>query len=144
MLALLIIFTNHLGLLYLINLVREDSQEQVRADALAALAEYRDSEIMNCLIDEVYREKRSRRPRQEVARQLKYYNTEEAINALIVLLEDDDVYVRIPAVDSLLELNRQTLREVWVKVLEDENYYVADIAKKALADLDIFVTVKPV
>ena len=69
---------------YLINVARVDSHTKVRADALLALAEYRSSEILDCLVDEVYREKRSRRPRQEVARQLKYYNTESSVNALIL------------------------------------------------------------
>ncbi|WP_238360872.1 HEAT repeat domain-containing protein [Iningainema tapete] len=129
---------------YLINVARVDSQEKVRADALLALAEYRSSEILDCLVDEVYREKRSRRPRQEVARQLRYYNTESSVNALIVLLQDEDVYVRIPAVDSLKELNRPRLREVWEKAMDDESYYVTEIAREALANLDLFVSTKPI
>ncbi|KYC40398.1 hypothetical protein WA1_26660 [Scytonema hofmannii PCC 7110] len=129
---------------YLINVARVDSTEEVRADALLALAEYRSSEILNCLVDEVYREKRSRRPRQEVARQLKHYDTESSVDALIILLQDEDVYVRIPTVDSLKELNRPRLREVWEKAMDDESYYVTEIAREALAHLDSFVSTKPI
>lgn len=118
---------------YLINLVKNDNDEEVRADALSALGEYQSSEILNCLIDEVNYEKRSRRPRQEVARQLKHYNAEEAVDALIILLQDEDDYVKIPAVDSLFELNRPRLRQVWIDALDSENCYVSEVAKKALA-----------
>ena len=121
---------------YLINLVKNDNDEEVRADALSALGEYQSSEILNCLIDEVNREKRSRRPRQEVARQLKHYNAEEAVDALITLLQDEDDYVKIPAVDSLLELNRPRLRQVWIDALDSENCYLSEIATKALANLE--------
>lgn len=127
---------------HLINLVKHDNNEEVRADALSALGEYQSSEILDCLIDEVNREKRSRRPRQEVARQLKHYNTESAVDALVTLLQDEDDYVKIPAVDSLLELNRPRLRQVWINTLESENYYVSDIGTKALANLDLLTPVK--
>ncbi|BAZ16703.1 hypothetical protein NIES4071_85810 [Calothrix sp. NIES-4071] len=127
---------------HLINIVKNDNDEEVRADALSALGEYQSSEILNCLINEVNREKRSRRPRQEVARQLKHYNTEEAVDALIELLQDEDDYVKIPAVDSLLELNRLRLRQVWIDALDSENYYVSEIATKALANLDLLIPVK--
>jgi len=129
---------------YLINVARVDPQEKVRADALLALAEYRSSEILDCLLDEVYREKGSRRPRQEVARQLRYYNTESAVDALIILLQDEDVYVRIAAVDSLLKLNRPRLRKVWEKAMDDESDYVTEIAGHALANLDLMVSTKPI
>jgi hypothetical protein len=52
---------------HLINIVKDDDDEEVRADALSALGEYHSSEILDCLIDEVNREKISRRPRQEEA-----------------------------------------------------------------------------
>lgn len=121
---------------YLIELARKDPVEKVRSEALSALENYRDPEILKCLIDEVDREKKSRRPRQIVAQQLQYYNNEESVDALIILLlQDDDVYVRIFAADSLLELNRPRLREVWEQALEDESTYVIEIANKALANL---------
>jgi len=70
--------------------------------------------IPGCLLDEVYRQKKSRRPRQVVAQQLQYYNDERAVDALVILLlQDEDVYVRIFAADSLVELNRSRLRKVW-------------------------------
>lgn len=121
---------------HLIELARIDSVEQVRSEALSALENYRDPEILKCLIDEVYQEKKSRRPRQIVAQQLQHYNNEQSIDALIILLlQGDDVYVRIFAADSLLVLNRPRLREVWKQALSDESSYIIEIANKALQDL---------
>jgi HEAT repeat protein len=108
----------------------------VRGEALAALENYRDPEILKCLVDEVYREKQSRRPRQVAAQQLQHYNNEQSVQALIILLlEDEDVYVRIFAADSLLALNRPRLYEVWKEALEDYSTYIIEIANKALQDL---------
>jgi len=121
---------------HLIESARQDFEDQVRSEALSALENYRSPEILKCLIDEVYRDKRSRRPRQIVAQQLQYYNDEKAVDALIILLmEDEDVYVRIFASDSLLVLNRPRLFEVWQEALEDESTYVIEIANKAITDL---------
>ncbi|MBE9225433.1 HEAT repeat domain-containing protein [Phormidium sp. LEGE 05292] len=58
------------------------------------------------------------------------------VEALItLLLEDEDVYVRIFAADSLLALNRPRLLEVWKQALEDESTYIIEIANKALQNL---------
>jgi HEAT repeat protein len=120
----------------LIDLARQDSEEKVRSEALSALGNYRNYEILKCLIDEVFRDKKSRRPRQIVAQQLQNYNNDEAVDALIILLlQDEDVYVRIFAADSLLVLNRPRLYEVWRQALEDESTYVIKIANKAIADI---------
>lgn len=120
----------------LINSARKDPVEKVRAEALASLENYRMPEILICLIDEVHREKESRRPRQIAAKQLQYYNTNQSLEALsILLLQDDDVYVRIFAADSLLKLNHPKLQEVWRQALEDESTYVVENANKALANL---------
>ena len=121
---------------YLIDLARIDPEEKVRSEALNALKHYSSPEILRCLVDEVYRLKKSRRPRQVVAQQLQYYNDERAVDALsILLLQDEDVYVRIFAADSLVELNRPRLRKVWEQALQDESTYVIGIANKALANL---------
>jgi HEAT repeat protein len=88
---------------YLIEVARRDTSEKVRAEAIVSLAEYRSPEILDCLIAEVHREKRSRRPRQEVAKQLRNYNTDDAVEALIELLQDDDAFVRDHAAESLLK-----------------------------------------
>jgi HEAT repeat protein len=120
----------------LIDLARQDSEEKVRSEALSALGNYRNHEILKCLIDEIFRDKKSRRPRQIVAQQLQNYNNDEAVDALIILLlQDEDVYVRIFAADSLLVLNRPRLYEVWRQALEDESTYVIKIANKAIADI---------
>lgn len=121
---------------HLIELAMKDPVEKVRSEALSALENYRDTEILKCLIYEVYRDKKSRRPRQIVAQQLQHYNNEDSVDALItLLLQDDDVYVRIFAADSLFALNRPRLREVWKQALDDESTYVIEIANKALQDL---------
>ena len=121
---------------HLIELARQDSEESVRSEALSALENYRSPEILPCLIDEVYRDKKSRRLRQIVAQQLQHYNDEKAVDALIILLlEDEDVYVRIFAADSLLVLNRSRLCQVWQEALEDESTYVIGIANKAIFQL---------
>ena len=75
---------------------------------MQALKHYRSPEILRFLLDEVYRQKKSRRPRQAVAQAT--FSTimiERAVDALsILLLQDEDVYVRIFAADSLVKLNR--------------------------------------
>ncbi len=122
---------------YLLAVVNSADSESVRAEALLSLAQYRSEEILASLVAEVEREKRSRRPRQEVAKQLGHYDSEESIRSLATLLQDEDVYVRIPAADSLYRLNRQELRELWSRALQDESAYVGEVAAKALADLEV-------
>lgn len=129
---------------YLIELVRNDSEESVRSEALSSLESYKQPEILKCLVDEVHREKKSRRPRQIVAKQLQNYNNEHSIDALIILLlQDEDVYVRIFAADSLLELNRNRLYEVWRQALNDESNYIREIANKAITNLQNYENLKP-
>ncbi|MUG92353.1 hypothetical protein F7734_07750 [Scytonema sp. UIC 10036] len=121
---------------HLIDLVRYDTAESVRSEALSALENYRSPEILDCLINEVYREKKSRRPRQVVAQQLQKYNEEKSVDALTaLLLQDEDVYVRIFAADSLLILNRPRLSGVWKQALDDESTYVIEIANQALSQI---------
>jgi hypothetical protein len=52
-----------------------------------------------------------------------------------LLLQDEDLYVRIFAADSLLVLNRPRLYEVWLQALEYESTYVIKIANKVIADM---------
>jgi HEAT repeat protein len=120
---------------YIIKAAKEDPSEKVRGVAIAALENYQNPEVLNCLLAEVYREKCSRRPRQEVAKQLGNYDSDEAVNALIILLEDEDVFVRDDAAESLLKLNRPRLVEVWKRALKDLSDDVRNIAIKALTDL---------
>ena len=85
----------------LIKLVDEDVDERVRDQALRALDSYRDPRILDCLIREVARVKRSRPPRQVVARQLRRYPSERAVLALTALLDDPDEFVKSDAAESL-------------------------------------------
>ena len=129
---------------YLIELVRKDLEESVRSEALSSLESYREPEILKCLINEVYREKKSRRPRQIVAKQLQNYNNEQSVGVLIILLlQDEDVYVRIFAADSLLELNRNQLYQVWKQALNDESTYIREIANKAITNLHNYKNLQP-
>lgn len=129
---------------YLIELIEKDPEESVRSEALSALDSYQEPEILKCLIDEVHQEKKSRRPRQIVAKQLKKYHSEQSVDALIILLlQDEDVYVRIFAADSLLELNRNRLYQVWEQALNDESTYVREIANKAITNLQNYENLKP-
>ncbi len=121
---------------HLIDLAKNDPEKKVRSEALSALDNFRTPEILICLINEVARVKKSRRPRQIVAQQLQYYDDERSVDALsFLLLEDEDVYVRILAVDSLLALNRTRLLNVWQKALDDESTYVIEIANEAIKNL---------
>jgi HEAT repeat protein len=89
----------------LIRLVDTDSSEQVQAEALASLGEYHHPHILACLLRQVYGPRRPRRMRQEVAKQLGRYGTEEALQALQVLRKDDDAFVRDYAAESLAQLD---------------------------------------
>jgi HEAT repeat protein len=94
----------------LIHLAKNDPIETVRAEALQALVNYQSPEILQCLIDEINREKQSRRPRQIIARQLQHYITPQALEALAyLLLNDDDVHVRIASADSLSAIQESLL-----------------------------------
>jgi HEAT repeat protein len=91
----------------LIKIVDEDQNEKVRDEALRALDSYRDPRILDCLVREVARVKRSRPPRQVVARQLRHYPSERAVVALTELLDDPDEFVRSDAAESLEILAEQ-------------------------------------
>ena len=93
----------------LVRIVDKDENEKVRDEALRALESYRDPRILDCLIREVGRVKRSRPPRQVVARQLRHYATDRAVTALNELLGDPDEFVRSDASESL-QLLRSVLR----------------------------------
>ncbi|WP_127084615.1 HEAT repeat domain-containing protein [Dulcicalothrix desertica] len=121
---------------YLIKLAETDSEEKVRSGALSALGNYKSDEVLRCLLNEVYREKKSRGPRQIVAKQLQNYNNSKSLDTLtFLLLEDEDVYVRIFAADSLFVLNRSGLQSVWKQALEDNCTYVTEVAEKAINNL---------
>jgi HEAT repeat protein len=102
----------------LIRMVDGDSSEEVRDEALRALESYRDPRILDCLLREARRPKRSRPPRQVVAKQLRYYDCEPAIDALTELLYDADEFVRSDALESLLIL-RPDRRETWERLYRD-------------------------
>ena len=120
---------------HLIGAVDKDPSELVRAEALLSLSNFRAEPIFESLLEEVRRSKRSRRPRQEVAKQLRYYDDERAVDALGVLLTDEDVFVRDHAADSLFQLNRASARPIWERALKDPSDDVRELARMALQDL---------
>jgi HEAT repeat protein len=153
----------------LINLAENDAIETVRAEALQALANYQSPEILQCLIDEINRKKQSRRPRQIIARQLQHYINPQSLEALAyLLLNDDDVHVRIASADSLSVIQESILglshhmisdetsihgnlkfHTIWQRVIEVENEstYIINLANEAQSKLirdDRFFGLAPV
>jgi HEAT repeat protein len=124
------------GVPYLLGVLQEEPSEKVRTEALISLAAYQNPDVLDALVAEVQRPKRSRRPRQEVAKQLGNYDAEKAVDALISLLEDEDVFVRDHAAESLYKLNRPRLRRTWEQSLTDRSADIRELAAKALAEWD--------
>lgn len=120
----------------LLRAVAGDTSEHVRAEALQALQPYRHADVLDALLAEIDRPKRSRSPRQAVARQLGDFDDDRAVHGLGRLLEDEDVFVRDWAADSLLKLNRPAARPYWERALKDVSFDVRDAAERALAELD--------
>lgn len=119
----------------LIKTARDEPIEDVRAEAVTSLSAYHRDDVLDYLLEEVSREKRSRRPRQEAVRQLDAYDGEQVVDALVVLLGDPDVFVRDDAAAALLRRNRPHLRDVWRRALRDQSPTVVDIASRALTAL---------
>ncbi|WP_075207586.1 HEAT repeat domain-containing protein [Archangium violaceum] len=120
---------------HLLTTIKNDSDDTVRAEAIGALESYRSSEILQCLLEEVRRVKRSRRPRQEVARQLGHYASQDSIDALLILFDDEDDVVRDHVVESLLKLNRPALRAFWQRASQDSREFIREMSYKALSEL---------
>ena len=120
----------------LLQAVTCDTAEHPRSEALWALRQYHHPDVLATLLAEIARPKRSRIPRQEVARQLGDYDDERSVEGLGRLMQDEDVFVRDSAAKSLLRLNRPTARMIWSQVLDDRSEDVRDAAAQALAELD--------
>ncbi len=141
----------------LISLAENDPIETVRAEAMQALANYQSPEILQCLIDEINRKKQSRRPRQIIARQLQHYITPQSLEVLAYLLvNDDDVNVRIASADSLLVIQDSLLglsqingnlkfHTIWQRALEaeDESTYIINLANEAQTKLNSSTKAEP-
>ncbi len=121
----------------LIKSAGEDSEEKVRFYALNALSAYASLDILDCLVYEVYQGDLSVMAKQTVAEQLGHYESQKAIDALVVLLQDDDPYVLAPTADALLKLNSPQLRAIWQNmVLNYDHAHLAHVALQALAELE--------
>jgi len=85
----------------LLRLAESDSSKEVRAEAVASLRTYHNSLILGFLLQHASVRGLTRRIRQEIAKQLGNYPTEEAAKALRALTEDEDAFVRDFALESL-------------------------------------------
>ncbi|WP_437621913.1 HEAT repeat domain-containing protein [Sorangium sp. So ce1151] len=123
---------------HLLKLAREAEEEVVRAEALRALGEFRHPDVSTLLIDEIQQPKRSRMARQESARQLRHYDSPEAVEALKrVILEDEDAWARELAAESLYTINRPSLIQTWNAAVSDNNPDVVRYARLALVQLGV-------
>ena len=121
---------------HLIDMLGGEKSRKVRAEILRSLGEYHSSDIFQCLLKECERNDVHRSAKNEIARQLRNYDNPESIGVLQqFLVHEDDPYVRINAVDSLLYLNRASLQPFWERLSEDGHPYVRTIAHQALASL---------
>jgi len=128
---------NQKAISHLIQTVGQDANEWVRYHALESLSEYHTPEILACLLDEMHKGSDSRKIRLAVAQQIGLYDTEDAVDALVALLQVDDDYVLTTAAGSLLKLNRPRVRPIWQDLLLTAFHpYLCQTAAQALAELD--------
>lgn len=121
---------------HLIDMLNGEPSRRVRAEILRSLGAYHSSEIFLCLLKERERKDVHRSAKNEIARQLRRYDSPESIGVLQqFLLREDDPYVRINAVDSLFCLNRVSLKPFWESLSKDGHPYVRKTAREALASL---------
>lgn len=123
---------------YLIQTACQDTDEMVSYYALNALGAYKSPYILDYLVAEVYRGDLSTMAKQTVAKQLSNYDTHKAIDALVTLLQqNNDPYILVPTVDSLLKLNRPCLQDTWLNILlHYDHSHLGKVALQALADLE--------
>ncbi|MGK3997433.1 HEAT repeat domain-containing protein [Sorangium sp. So ce1024] len=120
----------------LLHMAANDSSQDVREASLQELKKYRSEQIFRFLLSEVSRPQRSRRPRQIIAEQLKNYDSEESVDALLKLTQDADVYVQERAIESLFHLNRPRLRDFWRStMLNWKGTHWGELARNALRNL---------
>lgn len=103
----------------LIALVEQDPAESVIVHALKALESYHDPRIHETLLREADRTRNTRSPRWYAAKQLRQYDSEDSVNALIRLLASEDALVQQAAEESLSIL-RPAERARWQRLLEQD------------------------
>lgn len=122
---------------YLIDFCRHEQDRDALRAGFFALDNYRDKAIRDFLIDQTRYPKRSRVHFQQLAKQLRHYDTELSVRTLIKLFEDEDAFVQDYAAESLLQLNRVGLSSFWRNALKHHNDYVRKVALVALEQLQI-------
>ncbi|QKV72666.1 HEAT repeat domain-containing protein [Amycolatopsis sp. Hca4] len=100
----------------LIDLVEHDPAESVVVHALKALESYRDPRIHRTLLREADRARHTRSPRWYAAKELRWYDSEDSVEALIRLLASEDALVQQAAEESLSTL-RPAERARWQRLL---------------------------
>ncbi|KDN18772.1 HEAT repeat domain-containing protein [Amycolatopsis rifamycinica] len=100
----------------LVGLVEHDPAESVVVHALKSLESYRDPRIHRTLLREADRARHTRSPRWYAAKQLRWYDSPDSVDALIRLLASEDALVQQAAEESLSIL-RPGERERWQRLL---------------------------
>lgn len=120
---------------YILQFCRQEADREARGRGFQALDEYQDERIATFLIEQAHSKREWRFERQEIARQLRHYDSEAAVEVLLSLLNDEDAYVEQFAAESLFVLNRESLRPVWEHLLIEIHPPVQKVAARALAQL---------
>jgi HEAT repeat protein len=120
----------------LLELAATDPAPNVREDALSALSPYRGPDVLARLLAEAARPGQPRRARQTLAEQLGHYHDERAVDALVELLDDDDVLVQERAIESLSRQNRPRLHRIWALLAQEwRGTHWGTLAEDAIAGL---------
>ena len=98
---------------HLIKFAQQETESEPLCAAYGTLRSYIVPAVGDFLLSEAPKQHEDRCIRQEIARQLRNYDTEQSVDVLVVLLDDEDVYVVQYAAESLLILNRERLRPIW-------------------------------
>lgn len=121
----------------LLHHAKDDPDEGVRDMALLGLAEYDHPEIYSFLISVVKQQKAlSATTKETIAQQLGSYVTDQSIDMLKQLLNDQNQTVRATVADSLYQLNRPDLEDIWQQLQHDDQSYIRRVAMNGLKDLE--------
>jgi len=119
---------------YLIAIAGGDEDESLRAFAIRCLEDHSDPSILTFYTQQIRGQCLSLASRQAMAHQLGSYDSDEAIDALLLLAKQDDHYVLQQYIaESLARLNRLRLRDYWMTVAStSEDPIVQQIADNSL------------
>ena len=90
---------------HLIELARHDPVSDVRDMAILGLTEYTSPQIHHYFIEAIHNQEFSTFAKELIAEELSLYESEGSVNALAILLEDENEAVRTTAKESLRHFN---------------------------------------